>query len=78
MKLFPGMYRSRWYLHLLAQVGTTLLSRVYDENCKHCNQDDDQEYFHAQRIARSHNSVLCRGFADAQQLCNGQTNGIEK
>jgi len=71
MKLFPGSISPLCDLNPLAQVGTPLLIRIYDENCKHCNQDDDQEYFHAHRIARSIKSVLCRGFADAKQLCNG-------
>lgn len=71
MKLFPGMYRSRCDPHLLAQVGTPLLSRIYDENCKYCNQDDDQEYFHANRIARTTQSVLYSGFTNAKQICNG-------
>ena len=71
MKLFPGMYRPRCDPHPLAQVGAPLLSRIYDEYCIQCNQCNDQEYFHAHRIARSNKSVLYSGFADAKQLCNG-------
>lgn len=77
MKLFPDRQLALC-VNLLAQEGAPLLRCICDEDCDEHGCCGDQEYFHAQRIARSHHSVLCRGFADAQQLCNGQTNGIEK
>ena len=59
MKLFLGMFRSLCDLNPLAQVGTPLLTRINDDDCKHCNHCKDQEYFHAPRIARSLESVIC-------------------
>ena len=70
MKLFLGCSESLCDLNLLAQVGTPLLSRIRDDDCDHCNQYDDQEYFHAHRIARTLESVLYSGFANTKQLCN--------
>ena len=55
---------------LLAQEGTPLLSRIYDEDHYRCSHCKDQEYFHAHRIARSLESVLYRELANAKQKCN--------
>ena len=78
MKLFPDRRLSLGGFDLLAQVRVPLLGCICDEDCDEHGCCDDQEYFHAHRIAQSLSSVLCSGFADAQQLCNGETNGIEK
>ena len=54
---------------LLAQELTTLPSRIYNADHDHRGHHNDQEYFHAPRIASSLDSVLYREFANAKQLC---------
>lgn len=53
----------------LAQEFTAFPSRIYGANHNHCGYCDDQEDFHAHRIARTRKSVLYRGLSNAKQLC---------
>jgi hypothetical protein len=52
----------------LAQEGTSLLCCIHSENNQQTKHHQKEENFHAPRIAWSLKSVLCKQFANAQQL----------
>ncbi len=64
--------RSMWLCSpiLLAQEGTPLLSRIYDDDRQQGGHRCNKKHFHVYRIARSRGGVLYRDFAGAKQKCN--------
>ena len=55
-------------LDLLAQEGPPLTPSIDKDDRQQCSHRDKKEHFHAPRIARTRQFVLCSEFANAKQL----------
>lgn len=65
-------------LILLAQEGTPLLSRIYNDDRQQGSHRCNKKHFHVHRIARSLKSALYSDFTAAKQKCNCYKVGMEK
>jgi hypothetical protein len=68
MKCFLEALVSRSHLDLLAQEGTPLSPCIDKDDRQQCSHVDKKEHFHAPRIARTRQFVLCSEFAFTKQL----------